>query len=202
MDPHWVVVAWATIFVAINLGHSSWLIYERYLQRLTEEEQRLYDCCFQALDPVSVLKLLRRGEWIDFAPQDSLARQGIHLDRLLLVSSGEAAVPLGGKIVARRASGKFVALRRHLHRHGGRDRADALPGLEEGEVGTAARARARARERFLCRRWQGPGRQGRAPQRRPVASLNPRLRVGPPAPSSTAAGTKVPAILARFCAIY
>ncbi len=55
-----------------------------------------------------MLKLLRRGEWIDFAPQDSLARQGIHLDRLLLVSSGEAAVPLGGKIVARRASGKFV----------------------------------------------------------------------------------------------
>ena len=108
MDPHWVVVAWATIFVAINLGHSSWLIYERYLQRLTEEEQRLYDCCFQALDPVSVLKLLRRGEWIDFAPQDSLARQGIHLDRLLLVSSGEAAVLLGGKIVARLASGKFV----------------------------------------------------------------------------------------------
>ncbi len=108
MDPHWVVVAWATIFVAINLGHSSWLIYERYLQRLTEEEQRLYDCCFQALDPVSVLKLLRRGEWIDFAPQDSLARQGIHLDRRLLLSSGEAAVPLGGKIVARRASGKFV----------------------------------------------------------------------------------------------
>jgi hypothetical protein len=108
MDPHWVVVAWAAAFVAINLGHSSWLIYERYLQRLSDEEQRLYDCCFQALDPVSVRKLLRRGEWIDFAAQDCLAHQGIHLDRLLLVSSGEAAVLLGGRSVARLAPGKFV----------------------------------------------------------------------------------------------
>ena len=53
-------------------------------------------------------KLLRRGEWIDFAAQDCLARQGIHLDRLLLLSSGEAAVLLGGKIVARLKGGKFV----------------------------------------------------------------------------------------------
>ena len=64
MDPHWVIVAWAALFVAINLGHSCWLIYERYLQRLSAEEQSLYDCCFQALDRVSVRKLLRRGEWI------------------------------------------------------------------------------------------------------------------------------------------
>ncbi len=108
MDPHWVVVAWAVLFVAINLGHSCWLIYERYLQRLTDEEQSLYDCCFQALDRVSVRKLLRRGEWIDFAAKDCLVRQGIHLDRLLLLSSGEAAVLLGGKIVARLKTGKFI----------------------------------------------------------------------------------------------
>jgi hypothetical protein len=108
MDPHWVVVAWAVLFVAINLGHSCWLIYERYLQRLTDEEQSLYDCCFQALDRVSVRKLLRHGEWIDFAAKDCLARQGIHLDRLLLLSTGEAAVLLGGKIVARLKTGKFV----------------------------------------------------------------------------------------------
>ena len=108
MEPHWIVVAWAALFVAINLGHSAWLIYERYLQHLTDEEQSLYDCCFQALDPVSVRKLLRRGEWVDFAAQDCLARQGVHLDRLLLISSGEAAVLLGGKIVARLAPGKFI----------------------------------------------------------------------------------------------
>jgi len=108
MDPHWVVVAWAAAFVAINLGHSCWLIYERYLQRLTEDEQRLYDRCFQALDRVAARKLMRRGEWIEFAANDCLARQGIHLDRLLLIASGEAAVLLGGKIVARLKPGTFV----------------------------------------------------------------------------------------------
>ena len=107
-EPQWLVVAWAALFVAINLGHSCWLIYERYLRRLNEEEQRLYDCCFQALDRVSVRKLLRRGEWIDFEPEQSLARQGVHLERLLLLASGEAAVLLGGQMVARLAPGQFV----------------------------------------------------------------------------------------------
>lgn len=108
MDPHWVVVAWAAAFVAINLGQSCWLIYERYLQRLTGEEQALYDSCFRALDRVAARKLMRRGEWIEFAAEDCLARHGIHLDRLLLLASGEAAVLLGGKIVARLEPGKFI----------------------------------------------------------------------------------------------
>ena len=108
MDPHWVVVAWATAFVAINLGHSCWLIYERYLRRLTDQEQALYDCAFPALDRVSVRKLMRHGTWVDFAAKDCLVRQGIHLDRLLLLASGQAAVLLGGRIAARLTPGKFV----------------------------------------------------------------------------------------------
>ena len=108
MDPHWPVVAWAALFVAINFGHSSWLIYERYLERLTGDEKALYDRCFQSLDRVAARKLMRRGEWIEFAAEDCLARQGVHLDRLLLIASGEAAVLLGGKIVARLKPGTFV----------------------------------------------------------------------------------------------
>lgn len=108
MDPHWIVVAWAAAFVAINLGHSLWLIHERYLQRLSDEERRLYDSCFQALDRVAVRKLLRRGQWGDFAEQACLVRQGVHLERLLLLAEGEAAVLLGGRIVARLEPGKFI----------------------------------------------------------------------------------------------
>ena len=108
MDPNWIVVAWASAFIAINLGHSAWLVRERYLLRLTEDEQRLCDTAFQALDKVAVRRLLRRGKWVTFPEKDCLARQGVHLDRLLLVASGEAAVLLGGRIAARLSTGKFI----------------------------------------------------------------------------------------------
>ena len=58
---------WAAAFVAINLGHSIWLITERHLLRLTAEERRLKDSAFGAIDPVLVRKLLRRGTWRDLA---------------------------------------------------------------------------------------------------------------------------------------
>ncbi len=108
MNPQWVVVAWAATFVAINLGHSLWLIHERYLQRLSDEEQRLYDRCFRALDRVAARKLLRRGKWTDFAEKDYLVRQGVHVERLLLLAEGEASVLLGGRVLARLVPGKFI----------------------------------------------------------------------------------------------
>lgn len=106
--PVWEVVGWSSAFVAINSVHSIWLLYERHLMRFTAEEKALKDSAFQAVDPAFVKKLFRRGQWVDFEPQDCLARQGVHLDRLILVSEGEAAVCLGGAVVAKLGQGKFV----------------------------------------------------------------------------------------------
>lgn len=107
-DPRWAVVAWAGAFAAINLGHSAWLIYERHLRRFTEEEKRLRDLAFEALDPVSVRRLLRSGRWVEFDQQKSLILQGVHPADLLLISDGEAAVFLGGRVAQRLKRGKFV----------------------------------------------------------------------------------------------
>lgn len=108
MGPNWPIVAWAMAFVAINLGHSAWLVYERHLIRLTEDERRLYETAFQKLDAVSVRKLLRRGSWKTVEDQACLARQGVHLEQLQLIGSSQAAVLLGGRIVARLTTGNFV----------------------------------------------------------------------------------------------
>ena len=51
-EPRWDIVAWAATFVAINAVHSAWLVYERHIIRLTEEEKPLTETAFQALDPV------------------------------------------------------------------------------------------------------------------------------------------------------
>ncbi len=108
MGPNWIIVAWAAAFIAINLGHSVWLAYERFAVRLSEDEKRLYDAAFQTLDRVTVRKLLRRGNWETLAEKDCIARQGVHLDRLRLIAEGEAAVLLGGQVAARLSTGKFV----------------------------------------------------------------------------------------------
>ena len=107
-EPRWAVVAWAGAFAAINLGHSAWLLYERDLRRFTEEEQRLRETAFESLDAVCVRRLLRCGRWVDFDQQKSLTLQGVHPDDLLLISEGEAAVFLGGRIAQRLKRGKFV----------------------------------------------------------------------------------------------
>ena len=40
-DANWIIIAWATAFVLINAGHSAWLLYERHLARLSDDERRL-----------------------------------------------------------------------------------------------------------------------------------------------------------------
>ena len=92
--PAWAVAAWASTFFLINLGHSVWLIYERHLRRFTEEEQRLRDAAFQSLDPTNVRRLLRCGRWVEHPKEKSLTLQGVHLEDLVLISEGEAAVCL------------------------------------------------------------------------------------------------------------
>lgn len=107
-EAHWVVIAWATAFVLINAGHSAWLLYERHLTRLSDDERRLADTAFRSLDPVVVRRLLRRGTARTFAETDCVVRQGVPLDHLFVIVEGEAAVLLGGRIVARLKVGDFI----------------------------------------------------------------------------------------------
>ncbi len=53
-DANWIIIGWASAFVLINAGHSAWLLYERHLARLSEDERRLADTAFRSLDPVIV----------------------------------------------------------------------------------------------------------------------------------------------------
>ena len=108
MGPNWIIVAWAAAFVAINAGHSAWLLYERHFTRMTEREKRLFATAFRELDAVFVFKLLRLGSWKSFDEGSCLARRGQRLDRLLLIAEGEACVLLGEDVAARLSAGTFI----------------------------------------------------------------------------------------------
>jgi CRP-like cAMP-binding protein len=105
---HWEIIAWTSAFILINLGHSTWLLYERHLARLSDDERRLADTAFRALDPVIVRRLLRRGLARAYAETDCIVRQGVPLDHLYVIVEGEAAVLIGGRVVARLKAGDFI----------------------------------------------------------------------------------------------
>lgn len=106
--PRWEVIAWAGVFITINLGHSLWLIYERHFMRFTEEERRLCDTAFQALDHVLVRRMLRCGSWKSVPEGQSLMRQGERPKEIFLIASGEAAVRVGEQTVSHLQAGAFV----------------------------------------------------------------------------------------------
>lgn len=99
---------WYLALIAINVVHAAVLVYERRLMRLTPAQRALYDSTFAALDRAAVSKLLRAGEWRDYADGDLLAREGERPERLILLSRGEASVRLGAQEIARLGPGRFV----------------------------------------------------------------------------------------------
>jgi CRP-like cAMP-binding protein len=92
----------------INLGHAAYLVYERSLMKLTEQEQRLHNMSFPTLDRVLVKKLLRSGLWLKLEPGEFLTRQGHTSRYLYLIAEGEAIVRASNREIARLPPGRFV----------------------------------------------------------------------------------------------
>jgi hypothetical protein len=106
--PAWHLVLWYLTFITINLGHAAYLLYERSLVKLTAAERQLCDIAFPSLDPVPVKRLLRSGNWVDFAQSECLTRQGKISKYLYLIAEGEASVRVGEQEVASLPAGRFV----------------------------------------------------------------------------------------------
>jgi hypothetical protein len=106
--PAWNFLIWYALLMTINGGHAAWLIYERQLVKLTDEECRLRDMVFALLDPLAVKRLLRAGTWLDLAHGDVLTRKGQRPDYIFLIARGEALVSDGDTVITRVRAGQFV----------------------------------------------------------------------------------------------
>lgn len=106
--PAWNFLFWYALFMAINGGHAAWLIYERQLVRLSDEECRLRDLVFRALDPLAVKRLMRAGIWVDLPADEVMTREGLPARHLFLIADGEARVIAAGTEIARIGPGRFV----------------------------------------------------------------------------------------------
>ncbi len=108
VGPLWPNIYYYVGLIMINGLHAAYLVYERTQTRLNEEEQRVRDSAFRALDPVAVKKLLRAGQWLSASTGEVLTREGEIAERVFLIAEGEASVKLKGKTLTKLTAGRFV----------------------------------------------------------------------------------------------
>lgn len=104
----WTPLAYNLLFIAINVIQTWRLVLERRPVRLGADEQRLYDAMFRALRPRQFLALVGAGKWEQHDDGAVLVEAEQPLDRLLVVTDGNAIVELGGTPVATLGTGRFV----------------------------------------------------------------------------------------------
>lgn len=106
--PDWTVLPWFLVFLLINTLHAAWLIYERRLDRLSPEEERLRQVSFPALNRVSVKRLLRLGRWETLPEGASLTQEHQVPARMYLLAEGKVEVEVARRKVAILEPGQFI----------------------------------------------------------------------------------------------
>jgi CRP-like cAMP-binding protein len=106
--PDWTILGWFLVFLLINSTHAARLVYERRLDRLSPEEERLREISFPALNKVSVKRLLRLGHWETLSAGVQLTLEHQVPARMYLLAEGEVEVKVGGRKVAMLEPGHFV----------------------------------------------------------------------------------------------
>src|SRR3989344_5816459 len=91
---------WSSLYIVLNVIHITIILYERRPTRFTDEQAQLYRLVFRTLTPWEFRKFLRLANWQNAQPSQSLVEQGTHLDHVIVILSGTAAVQSHGKTIA------------------------------------------------------------------------------------------------------
>lgn len=101
-------IAWASLFIGINVVQIWLLFLERRPVRWGADEQKLYQLAFRSLRPREFLTLLRLAEWKQAQSKECMARRGDKLERMMVVFDGSVAVWVGDRRVATLKAGQFI----------------------------------------------------------------------------------------------
>jgi hypothetical protein len=110
------VVGWNAIFATINALQVRRLLLERGPVQLTAPQLQLWKQAFRTLTPREVVKLEALGEWQEVPAGHVLCRSGELLDRLLIITEGNAVIRVDGEAVAQVGAGQFIGEMSYLTR--------------------------------------------------------------------------------------
>jgi CRP-like cAMP-binding protein len=106
--PLWVGIAWAAVFVAVNLVQLLLMTRERMAVRLSEHELLIHRGLFAELTKVQFHRLLKIGIWRDQQAGSVLTTQAAPVPELLFIARGTAQVVVDGKLAAFLQPGSFI----------------------------------------------------------------------------------------------
>jgi CRP-like cAMP-binding protein len=106
--PLWVGIAWAVVFVSINVIQIMLMTRERLRVRMSEQETLMHHGLFRELTSVEFHRLLKIGAWREIAKGASLTIEGEPVPELFFIAKGSARVMFGDKLIAMLHPGAVV----------------------------------------------------------------------------------------------
>jgi CRP-like cAMP-binding protein len=98
--PLWVGIAWAAVFVGINVIQLLILTRERMSVRFSEQEETLRRGLFAGIGSVQLHRLLKNGQWQNIPAGTRLTTEGQLVSDFCVIASGCAKVEVGNRLIS------------------------------------------------------------------------------------------------------
>ena len=106
--PLWVGIAWAIVFVGINLSQIAFMSRERLRIRISEQERRLRDAIFPDMALSKFRRLIKIGSWREIGKGCYLTIEGEPVLELLFIAQGRIRVRSNGRVLPDLVAGAIV----------------------------------------------------------------------------------------------
>jgi len=97
--PLWVGIAWAAVFVAINLMQIALLTRERLNVQISGPGDFLHRGFFPEMTPMEFRRFLKTGNWLEVAKGALLTIEGKLVPELFFITRGNARMTLNGEVI-------------------------------------------------------------------------------------------------------
>jgi CRP-like cAMP-binding protein len=106
--PLWVGIAWAAVFVGINVIQLVILTRERMSVRFNEQEEALRRGLFAGVESLQLHRLLKNGHWQNIPAGMRLTTEGQVVNDFCVIASGCAKVEVGSRLISVLQPGALV----------------------------------------------------------------------------------------------
>jgi CRP-like cAMP-binding protein len=97
--PLWVGIAWAVVFVAINLIQIALLTRERLKVEMSGLEILFHQRFFPEMTTMAFRRFLKTGHWREIAKEALLTTEGKPVPELFFIARGNARMALNGEVI-------------------------------------------------------------------------------------------------------
>ena len=102
------VLFWQVVLLGVNGWQIFSLLRERRNISFSDEERELHQTVFSSFAPVEFMKIMRIGAWKSGEPGEIMAKEGEHIEDILIIYNGEVVIEKEGAKVAHLRDGTWI----------------------------------------------------------------------------------------------